>query len=287
MQVWSSLAAMQAARPTLAGPLGFVPTMGNLHAGHLSLIELARQQSASVVASIYVNPMQFDRPDDFSQYPRSFDADLAALREAGVDGVFLPTDQDLYPDGIAASTRVEVPHIANVLCGASRPGHFLGVSTVVTKLFGMLRPDLAVFGSKDFQQLMIVRRMVSDLHLPVQILAAPTAREVSGLAMSSRNQHLSAQERRQATVLYAQLQALVSALRAGRTDYAALCEQAQRAVRAAGLRPDYLEIRRSHDLSEPDADSGVESPSALGVFVAAFAGDTRLIDNLQVADGQD
>jgi pantoate--beta-alanine ligase len=258
--------------------IAFVPTMGNLHAGHLDLIVEARHRADRVVASIFVNPMQFGEGEDFDAYPRTLEADTAKLTDAGVDLLFAPTVSAIYPSGALRQTRVEVPGLSDLLCGASRPGHFIGVATIVCKLFNMVQPDLAVFGEKDYQQLMVIRRMVTDLAFPIEIVGKSTVREADGLAMSSRNGYLSPEQRASAPLLYQALQATAKAIRAGNRDFNSLQAEAERALRQAGFRPDYYAIRRAEDL-EPAA----ENEPSLVILAAAFLGTTRLIDNLIVA----
>jgi pantoate--beta-alanine ligase len=228
-----------------------------------------------VVVSSFVNPMQFGEGEDFDAYPRTLEEDKAKLTEVGVDLLFAPPVSTLYPSGSAQQTRVEVPGISGVLCGASRPGHFVGVATVVCKLFNMVQPDLAVFGEKDYQQLMVIRRMVADLAIPIEIVGMPTVREADGLAMSSRNGYLSTAQRATASLLYRTLQTTAEAIRAGNRDYNRLEAQAQAALQDAGFRPDYYAIRRAEDLAMP-----VGSEGDLVILAAAYLGNTRLIDNI-------
>jgi pantoate--beta-alanine ligase len=256
--------------------VGFVPTMGNLHDGHLSLIHQARNRSDRVVASIFVNPLQFGEGEDFSSYPRTEERDLALLADAGCDGLFLPTVEEMYPEGGMPITIVEVPGLSNVLCGAHRPGHFRGVTTVVAKLFNLVDPDIAVFGAKDYQQLVLIQRMVEDLCFPVEIVPAPTGREADGLAMSSRNQYLGADERVTAPLLYGELKQVAEAVSGGEADLAAVCRRAIDALECAGFRPDYVEVRRASDLAVPDAGD-----ADLVVLAAAWLGKARLIDNVR------
>ena len=256
--------------------IAFVPTMGNLHAGHVSLIEMARRHGDRFVASIFVNPMQFGPNEDFAHYPRTPAQDARMLAEAGCDLMFMPDVAEIYPNGADRATRVEVPGLSSVLDGEFRPGHFEGVATVVAKLFHIVEPDVAVFGEKDFQQLTIIRRMVADLCLAVAIIAAPTVREPDGLAMSSRNQYLTDEERRKSPVIHQTLLAAVERLRAGDRDFAAIERTGLEALERAGLRPDYFSVRRADDLSVPEPDS-----QHLVVLTAARLGRARLIDNLQ------
>jgi pantoate--beta-alanine ligase len=253
--------------------IGFVPTMGNLHAGHQSLIGLARERSELVVASVFVNPTQFGPSEDFSRYPRTPEADAAALAAQGCDMMFLPAVDELYPHGADNAVRIHVPGLSEILEGAIRPGHFDGVATVCAALFNLVQPDLAVFGQKDYQQLLVIRRLVEDLSFPIEILAAPIVREPSGLAMSSRNQYLDPGQRNQAAAIFATLGWMRQEAGAGRS--AVDIEQGALAqLVAAGLRPDYAVIRRADDLSEP----GVEDTARVAL-VAARLGSTRLIDN--------
>ncbi len=257
--------------------IGFVPTMGNLHEGHLSLIEMARRRSDRVVASIFVNPLQFGEGEDYSNYPRTEARDQALLEDNGCDGLFMPSVPELYPEGGMPVTIVEVPELSNILCGAHRPGHFRGVATVVAKLFNLVEPDLAVFGEKDYQQLVVIRRMVEDLCFPVQVVGAPTGRESDGLAMSSRNQYLTDSERRIAPALYRELQRAAAAVSSGERDFPEICRTAMGALREEGFRPDYFEIRRASDLAEAGGDD-----VDLVILVAARLGKARLIDNVRI-----
>lgn len=257
--------------------IGFVPTMGNLHAGHLALADAACAAADFVVASIFVNPMQFGPNEDLDAYPRTLEADQEGLTEHGVDLLFAPTVAEVYPDGMTLQTRVSVPGLGDILCGASRPGHFDGVATVVTKLFQIVQPDLAVFGRKDFQQLTLIRRMVRDLSMPVSILDVPTARAEDGLALSSRNHYLSVDERARAPALYRTLNAAAEQIKASDTDLTDASKQALTNLEDAGFRPDYFEIRQRHTLQEALAED-----RELVILAAAWMGKTRLIDNLVV-----
>lgn len=257
--------------------IALAPTMGHLHDGHVSLVQRARQHGDQVVVSIFVNPMQFGAAEDFATYRRTLDADAARLRAAGVDLLFAPADREIYPRGHDGVTAVEVPGLSNILCGAFRPGHFRGVATVVVKLFNLVQPDVAVFGEKDYQQLLVIRRMVADLDVPVRIVAAPTVRESDGLAMSSRNSYLSADERRRAPMLYTVLSRARDAILAGARDYAALETAARSDLEQAGFRPDYVAIRRADDLALPVPPDG-----NLAILAAAWLGKARLIDNVQL-----
>jgi pantoate--beta-alanine ligase len=256
--------------------VALVPTMGNLHQGHLQLVKRACRAADKVVTSIFVNPLQFGPQEDFAAYPRTLKRDSLALAENGVHLLFVPEVEELYPHGLADSARVEVPGLSDILCGASRPGHFAGVATVVAKLFNAVRPHVAVFGEKDYQQLLIVRRVVADLCMAVEIIAEPTVRENDGLAMSSRNAYLSDEERQQAPALYHTLRWLGERLTAG-TDCESLAAQGMDMLRESGLRPDYVAIRRAEDLQAPQA-----ADSRLVILAAAWLGKARLIDNLAV-----
>jgi pantoate--beta-alanine ligase len=258
--------------------VAFVPTMGNLHAGHLRLIEVARTQADRVVASIFVNPLQFGPNEDFAAYPRTPEADQAALEAARTDLLFMPDLVTMYPRPLAEMTRVSVPRLGEILEGAHRPGHFDGVTTVVARLFNLVQPEVALFGEKDYQQLCIICRMVEDLGWPVGILSVPTVREADGLAMSSRNRYLSADERARAPLLASTLNDVAERLRAGERDYAALERVAADILDAAGFRSDYFSIRR------PDLGMPGPGDARLILLVAARLGErTRLIDNLPVS----
>jgi pantoate--beta-alanine ligase len=254
----------------------FVPTMGNLHAGHVSLIEAARQHGKRFVASIFVNPMQFGPNEDFAHYPRTPTNDAQMLQGAGCDLMFMPDVGEIYPNGADQATRVEVPGLSDILCGEFRPGHFEGVATIVAKLFHIVDPDVAIFGEKDFQQLTVIRRMVADLCLRVEIVGAPTVRESDGLAMSSRNQYLGETQRRQAPAIHRQLTQAVAALKSGMRDYARIEAAGRAALDGAGFRTDYFSVREAKSLApaQPDTQHFV-------VLAAARLGKARLIDNLQ------
>ena len=257
--------------------VALIPTMGNLHRGHLCLVERARELAPRIVASIFVNPTQFGPNEDFAGYPRTLADDGRQLEAVGLDLLFAPEVAAIYPRPLADMTQVSVPGLSQLLCGASRPIHFGGVATVVAKLFNLAQPDVAVFGEKDWQQLVIIRRMTADLDLPVEIIGVPTVREADGLAMSSRNGYLSAEERAIAPTLHAVLQAMAEQWRAGERDYGALENTAKARLAAAGFRPDYVEIRRADDLQRPEPGD-----AALRIFAAAWLGRARLIDNLAV-----
>lgn len=278
MQTAHTIAATRAAIARARGEgqrIALVPTMGNLHDGHLRLIDAARQHADFVAASIFVNPLQFGPNEDLDAYPRTLEADQAALARLHTDLVFAPSVAEMYPDGPDLATRVSVRGLSEILCGASRPGHFDGVATVVSKLFNIVMPDVAVFGLKDYQQFSVLRRMVRDLSMGIEMVGVATARAEDGLALSSRNGYLTAAERAQAPALYATLQATAARIIAGERDYPGLLQQAREQLSAAGLRPDYVELRRAHDLAEAAADD-----SPLVLLAAAYLGRARLIDNL-------
>lgn len=271
--------------------VAFVPTMGNLHAGHISLIERAKAHGERFVASIFVNPMQFGPNEDFNHYPRTPERDAEMLRQAGCDLLFIPDVKEMYPRGQESATRVLVPQLSEILCGAVRPGHFMGVTSVVNRLFGIVQPDVAIFGRKDFQQLAIIRRMMADLCSPIEIVGAPTVRADDGLALSSRNQYLCAEDRAAAPALYRSLQQAALALKA--SDPTTLQPQAIvqieqiacQTLQAAGFSVDYFEVRDAESL-EPLA-SALTSAAQSGrdtravVLAAARLGKARLIDNLE------
>ncbi|HEY6941393.1 pantoate--beta-alanine ligase [Dokdonella sp.] len=259
--------------------IGFVPTMGNLHAGHYSLLDIARAHADVVVASVFVNPTQFGPNEDFARYPRTPEADAAGLAAHGCDALFLPRVEDLYPYGASRSVKVVVPELADVLEGALRPGHFDGVATVVAKLFNFVQPHVAVFGRKDYQQLLVIRRMVRDLGYPIDIVGAPIVREANGLAMSSRNQYLDPAQRERAGVIHAVLQGMREAARSG-LPFAGIEHDARGELERNGLVADYAVLRRAEDLA---AAAATDAPETLVALVAARLGTTRLIDNLSIA----
>jgi pantoate--beta-alanine ligase len=270
-------------RENLRGWRGFsetvalVPTMGNLHAGHMSLVDVARTLADRVVVSIFVNPTQFGPGEDFAAYPRTLDRDRRQLTRANVDILFAPPVEEIYPDRERAGTVVSVPGLSGILCGQFRPGHFDGVASVVTRLFNIVQPDCAVFGQKDYQQLLVIRRLQADLHLPVKIVAAATAREPDGLALSSRNQYLDDAQRATAPGLHRTLADCAASLRQGSRDFAGLEDRGTAGLVAAGFRPDYFAIRNAADLSLPDPSS-----RSLVVLAAGHLGKARLIDNVLV-----
>lgn len=257
--------------------IAFVPTMGHLHDGHLTLVRRARENADVVVVSIFVNPMQFDKADDLAAYPRTLDEDLSKLNGEGVEVVFTPSVDVMYPNGMDQHSYVDVPGLSGVLEGASRPGHFRGVATVVSKLFNMVQPDVACFGEKDFQQLAVINKMVADLCLPIEIIPVATVREMDGLAMSSRNTRLTVDERQRAPVLAKTLRWISSQMRGGRNDYSELVLDGNDQLRAAGLEPDEIFIRDAHTLQPIN-----EHSTKAVVLAAAFLGQVRLIDNLTI-----
>jgi len=257
--------------------IALVPTMGNLHAGHMSLVELAAAHAEHVIVSVFVNPTQFGPNEDFADYPRTPEKDVRRLSRAGVDVLFRPAVDEMYPGGTESATQVWVPELSEILCGNSRPGHFAGVASVVCRLFSLTSPDVAVFGQKDYQQLVVLRKMTSDLHLPIQILAGPTERADSGLALSSRNNFLSDTDKETGATIYAALTSVCEALKAGGGDIAALENEAIQVLRAAGLEPEYFAVRRAIDLAAPAAGD-----ANLAVLAAARIGGVRLIDNMLV-----
>lgn len=259
--------------------IALVPTMGNLHTGHLQLVDRARQLADRVIATIFVNPLQFGQGEDFESYPRTLEDDSQKLEEYATDLLFAPAVSEVYQRPQTEQTIVRVPGLSDILCGQFRPGHFAGVATVVCKLFNMAQPDVAVFGEKDYQQLMVIRRMVEDLQIPVQIEGMATVREADGLAMSSRNGYLTVQERAKAPVVYQVLTQTAEALQAGDQDFKSLEESAWNSLENAGLRPDYFQIRRAQDLQSPDKEE-----KDLVILAAAYLGAARLIDNKTVTN---
>lgn len=256
--------------------IGFVPTMGNLHEGHLSLIEKAREFADRIVVSIFVNPLQFNDEQDLKRYPRTLSEDINLLSELECDLVFTPDETVMYPQGMSMQTSIHVPGMDDRLCGLGRPGHFDGVATVVTKLFNMVQADIAVFGEKDYQQLLLIKKLVHDLNIPIDIIGAPTRREESGLAMSSRNHLLTQTQRAQAALLYQQLLEVKNALENGETNLDALLTGAQTRLQEAGFEPEYLQVCRDKDL-EP---ASLEQDKGLRILIAAKLGKVRLIDNV-------
>lgn len=276
MQILHTIQALRDWRRQ-AGSVAFVPTMGNLHDGHMALVREAAQRADHVVASIFVNRLQFGQGEDFDRYPRTLEQDAAKLAAAGVSVLFAPDEAELYPR-ITQQYNVEPPHLQNELCGAFRPGHFRGVATVVAKLFNIVRPDCACFGKKDYQQLAVIQGMTADLNMPVEIVPVDTGRAEDGLALSSRNQYLSPAERRLAPQLYRELQNIAAAVAAGSRDYAALERQAADALNRNGWQTDYVEIRHAGTLQVAHVGD-----RELVALAAARLGQTRLIDNIEIS----
>ncbi|MHB8741626.1 MAG: pantoate--beta-alanine ligase [Sulfuricaulis sp.] len=256
--------------------VALVPTMGNLHAGHVRLMQEARQHAQVVVASIYINPLQFGHNEDFEAYPRTPAHDKVVLLSAGVNVLFRPSEAEIYPRGHDAQTFIEVPGLSDALCGAFRPGHFRGVTTVVNRLLSLAAPDVAIFGKKDYQQWLLIRLMVADLGLPVEIVGVDTVREPDGLAMSSRNNYLTPEERKAAPMMYETLCATRDRVRRHGSVTREAEAAAMESLKVHGFRPDYVSIRRQKDLAEPLAEDQL-----LVVLAAAWQGKTRLIDNIE------
>ena len=259
-----------------AGFTAFVPTMGNLHDGHLALVQEAVAQAPHVVVSIFVNRLQFGQGEDFMSYPRTLDVDAAKLEAAGVEVLFAPNEAELYPH-VSQSYQVEPPHLQNELCGAFRPGHFRGVATVVSKLFNIVKPNVACFGKKDYQQLAVIRGFVEDLNFDIRIVGVDTGRAADGLALSSRNGYLTEAERAQAPQLYQELSEMAAQIKAGRQDYAKLEQAAIAHLQGLGWVVDYIEVRHAGDLQIAHAGD-----AHVVVLAAARLGKTRLIDNLEI-----
>lgn len=281
MQVFHHIQGLRAAlaKARLSGKrVGFVPTMGNLHEAHLALVKIAKAQCDLVVASIFVNRLQFGLNEDWDKYPRTLVADTQKLRDVDCDFLFCPEEKEIYPNGMDEQTRVIVPSMANVLCGASRPGHFEGVTTVVTKLFSIVQPELAVFGLKDYQQLAIIRRMTEDLCIPIEIVAGDIVREVDGLAMSSRNGFILESERPRANVLNQVLNEIAAQIRSGERHFAELEHTAKNQIKNAGFRPDYVTVCNSKNLN-PAADDDLQ----LTILGAMYTQGARLIDNVSLS----
>lgn len=254
-----------------------VPTMGNFHEGHLALVRRARQAGDCVVVTIFVNRFQFGENEDFDSYPRTLENDLRLLEPFACDVVFIPSEKTIYPGGPDRATRIEVPDLGSILCGQQRPGFFRGVATVVNILFNMVAPHAAMFGEKDYQQLLVIRRMVKDLHMNVDIIMVETIREPDGLAMSSRNNYLTPEERKRASSLYRALDEARKSVRGGDRDFSAIGMRGIGALQAAGFRPEYFAIRRAEDLMIPGPEDG-----DLRVLAAAWLGAARLIDNVSI-----
>ena len=280
MQVFhhiSSLREALAAERRSGKRIGFVPTMGNLHNAHLELVRIAQKNCDVVVTSIFVNPLQFGLNEDWDKYPRTLAADTAKLESVNCDYLFCPDEKEIYPNGMAEQTRVIVPTMTDVLCGSSRPGHFEGVTTVVTKLFNIVQPDEAVFGIKDFQQLAVIRRMVEDLCIPIKITAGEIFREADGLAMSSRNGFITEEERPRVAVLNRTLNGIKQHIEQGRRDFTLLVEKARAQVEAAGFRVDYISICNSRTL-----DMAAHDDREITILGAMYTAGARLIDNVSV-----
>jgi pantoate--beta-alanine ligase len=258
--------------------IAFVPTMGNLHEGHLKLVREAKKTSTKVVVSIFVNPLQFGPEEDLAAYPRTIEQDSQALAALGVDLLFMPKAEDIYSRGLEQQTFVEVPGLSYMICGASRPGHFRGVATIVCKLFNMVQPNQAFFGEKDFQQLQVIKAMVTDLSMNLSVFGVATEREADGLAMSSRNQYLTQEQRKIAPYLHNIMNGMADTIRAGRRDFSVLITQAKQDLSDAGLKPDYIEVRACDTLLQPGHED-----SEIVILGAAFLGKTRLIDNIQLS----
>ncbi|HLP96840.1 MAG TPA: pantoate--beta-alanine ligase [Sideroxyarcus sp.] len=273
MQLIHSVPELRA-RLAQESTIAFVPTMGNLHEGHIELVRMARQQGSCVVVSIFVNPLQFGPNEDFDKYPRTLEADCAKLQGLA-DVVFAPAVADMYPE--PQTLFVEPPPIASELCGEFRPGHFRGMATVVLKLFNLVQPQVAIFGKKDYQQLAIIRQMVTQFNLPITIVGAETSRAADGLALSSRNQYLSATERTEAVLLSQTLEGMAEALKSGASDYAVLEREASAGLAKRGWQVEYVAARRQSDLGVPQ-----KGERKLVILAAARLGKTRLIDNLEV-----
>jgi len=258
--------------------VALVPTMGNLHEGHLSLVTLAREHAERVVVSLFVNPTQFAAGEDFDTYPRTLERDKRRLQRVNADLLFVPDAETMYPFGIEDAVRISVPVLTDDLCGASRPGHFDGVTSAVCRLFSLTQPDVAVFGQKDYQQQLVIRRLVADLNLPIRIVTGETVREDDGLALSSRNQYLSDEQRAIAPSLYSTLSDVALKLQSGKRNFDELESGALDTLRDAGVEPEYLSIRRAVNLEPPDRDT-----DELVIVCAAQLGQARLIDNIVVA----
>jgi pantoate--beta-alanine ligase len=280
MQLISDILDLREIRRTWqnsAKVIAFVPTMGNLHQGHLNLVREAKKQADIVVVSIFVNPMQFGPDEDLDAYPRTLQSDSRLLAEVGVDVLFMPKATDIYARGLEQQTFVEVPGLSYMICGASRPGHFRGVATIVCKLFNMVQPNLAFFGEKDFQQLQVIKAMVTDLSMNLKVFGMPTTREDDGLAMSSRNQYLKDKERQLAPILYEKMQQLAGEIKLGRRDFSKITQEYKLQLAELGFNPDYLEIRNVENLLQPGHEN-----QHLVLLAAVFLGKTRLIDNVQI-----
>ena len=286
MQIVSDITELRELRRTWQSSqqkIAFVPTMGNLHNGHLKLVKEAKKNATKVVVSIFVNPLQFGPDEDLDAYPRTMEDDKASLEALGVDVLFMPKVADIYSRGLEQQTFVEVPGLSYMICGASRPGHFRGVATIVCKLFNMVQPNMAFFGEKDFQQLQVIKAMVTDLSMNLTIHGVPTEREADGLAMSSRNNYLNSEQRKIAPGLYALICAMADEIRSGRRDFSVLMQENREKLAELGFKPDYIDIRSASSLLQPSHED-----TELVILGAGFLGKTRIIDNIQVEllDGQ-
>ncbi len=275
MQIVNSISALNIARSKLTDTVALVPTMGNLHEGHLALVRAAKRSASHVIVTIFVNPMQFGANEDLASYPRTMEQDIASLNDLQVDILFTPSVEMIYPEGIENHTRVEVPVLAHDYCGKNRPGHFTGVATIVQKLFNLTQPNVAVFGKKDYQQLAVIRKMVLDMGMPIDIVGLDTIREASGLALSSRNQYLSDEEKAQAAHLNRELTWTKEQLISGDRDYSYIINTAMDKLSAVGFTMDYFAIADKITLQ-----SANESTAQFVVLAAGRIGKTRLIDNI-------
>jgi len=258
--------------------IGLVPTMGNLHDGHLALIKQAKETNDIVVCSIFVNALQFGLNEDWDKYPRTYESDCTKLDQVGCDYLFYPEDGEMYPNGLDTQSRVICPTMTDVLCGASRPGHFEGVTTVVSKLFNIVQPDEAIFGIKDYQQLAVIKRMTEDLCLPVKIISAPIHREPDGLAMSSRNSYISKQERPKVKILKQVLELIAKQIKAGNFDFTALELEAKKSIESEGFKIDYVTVSNSKTLQPAAVDD-----SQITILGAMYTASARLIDNISIS----
>ena len=258
--------------------IAFVPTMGNLHDGHLKLGKEAKNHASKVVVSIFVNPLQFGPDEDLDAYPRTMEQDKASLEALGVDILFMPKVDDIYSRGLEQQTFVEVPGLSYMICGASRPGHFRGVATIVCKLFNMVQPNMAFFGQKDFQQLQVIKAMVTDLSMNLTIHGVPTEREPDGLAMSSRNNYLNTEQREIAPGLYQLISSMAQQIKEGRRDFSVMISENKLKLATLGFKPDYIDVRSASSLLQPSHED-----TELVILGAGFLGKTRIIDNIQVS----
>lgn len=258
--------------------IGFVPTMGNLHDGHLALIKQAKETNDTVVCSIFVNALQFGLNEDWDKYPRTYESDCTKLDQVGCDYLFYPEDGEMYPNGLDTQSRVICPTMTDVLCGASRPGHFEGVTTVVSKLFNIVQPDEAIFGIKDYQQLAVIKRMTEDLCLPVKIISAPIHREPDGLAMSSRNNYISKQERPKVKILKQVLELIAKQIKAGNLDFTTLELEAKKRIESEGFKTDYVTVSNSKTLQPAAVDD-----RQITILGAMYTASARLIDNISIS----